>query len=151
MTLRVRTRYGDYVSCRFIVDTGADFTAIPVTMAEREGIPFSRSQQGIAGGLVGEVTKYHGTFRLQLGGVEYEWPCDFLERVASGSPGNATRQADQHLPVLGRAGFLDTHEFCTDGVRLTVIRLTPIGRWFRILKRWMERPLTHLRTGNDPL
>jgi predicted aspartyl protease len=62
VTLRVRTRYGDYVACRFIVDTGADFTAIPVSLAEREGIPFSRSQHGVAGSLVGQVTKYHSEF-----------------------------------------------------------------------------------------
>jgi hypothetical protein len=151
VTLRVRTRYGDYVSCRFIVDSGADFTAIPVSLAEREGIPFSRSQQGVAGGLVGEVTKYRGTFRPQLGGIEYEWPCDFLDRPAPGSPGGPMRQTDRHLPVLGRAGFLDTHEFCTDGVRLTLIRRTLLGRWFRLLMRWLERPLTRFRTGDDPL
>jgi hypothetical protein len=46
VTLRVRSRFGDYVSLPFKIDTGADRSAIPIVQAQRAGIHFSRSFPG---------------------------------------------------------------------------------------------------------
>ena len=40
VTVWVRSRYGDYAAIQFIVDTASDFTAIPISQAQKEGIAF---------------------------------------------------------------------------------------------------------------
>jgi hypothetical protein len=43
VTVWVRSRYGDYDAIQFIVDTASDFTAIPISQAQKEGIAFPQS------------------------------------------------------------------------------------------------------------
>ena len=78
VTLWVRSRYGDYAKIRFIVDTASDFTAIPISLAQREGIAFPQSpaQRGTAGGLLGAVEKYLGALHVRIAGEEFNWPCE---------------------------------------------------------------------------
>src|SRR5437868_6096830 len=80
VTLWVRTRYHSFAKVRFVVDTAADFTALPIALAEREGIDFPRSHatRGTARGLVGAVEKYLGSLHIRLADEEFDWPCDFL-------------------------------------------------------------------------
>jgi Aspartyl protease len=86
VTLWVSTSYG-FTPLQFIVDTGADFTTIPIPLAQREGIPFtqSASTQGRATGMLGSAEKFRGTLRVRIAGEEDDWPCDFLVSPQRGS------------------------------------------------------------------
>src|SRR5438105_1575587 len=79
LTLWVRTQY-DYTKLRFRIDTGADCCAIPVAIAQREGIEFTSGSAtlGTATGLVGRVGKYIGSIWVRIGDEDFDWPCDFL-------------------------------------------------------------------------
>ncbi len=44
--LRVRDRYGTLAELLFRVDTPADFTTVPITLARREGSRFRRGWKG---------------------------------------------------------------------------------------------------------
>src|SRR5437879_5368822 len=109
VTIRVRTRYGDFVPLRLIVDTAADFTAIPMPLAQRLGLAFSQTDasRGTAAGLLGNVPKYRDSMRVHIAGEEFDRPCDFLEIPA---PPAVTAPATPGLrpgrlnPVLGPAG-----------------------------------------------
>jgi hypothetical protein len=147
LTLRVRTRYGDYTEVRFWVDTGADLSAIPVPLARAEGIPFDPSVPSTATGLVGAATKYLGRIHVLLAGVEHDWPCNFIEvpRTAAAGRSDPTRRA-----VLGRAGFLDAYAFCMDGEKLTITRHSRLRRgWKKVLRALRLHPATRRR--NQPL
>ncbi len=72
VTLRVRDRYGGWVDLLFRVDTQADFTTMPITLAERKGIPFATGHRGIAYGLTGTVEKFRDRVRPGIARWEYE-------------------------------------------------------------------------------
>jgi hypothetical protein len=131
VTLWVRTRYDGFARVRFIVDTAADFTAFPISLAEREGIDFPRSEstRGTARGLVGAVEKYLGSFHVRLADEEFDWPCDFLMPPASSTLETPGQRLARTSPVLGRAGFLVAFAIHIDGDYLTIVR------------RWGSRPL----------
>lgn len=126
--LRVRDRYGGFAVLEFRVDTQADFTALPITTAQREGIPFTTDHPGRARGLVGTVEKYRARIRILIAGIEHDWPCDFVsgptQSPAGVSPPDLT-------PVLGRAGFLDEYAVTIDSGYLILTRLGPVRRWWR--------------------
>jgi hypothetical protein len=127
VTICVRSRYGDFAEVRFCIDTGADLTAIPVSLAEREGIAYPRDEhsRGRAGGLVGAVDRFRGSVHLRLFGEDFTWPCDFVELA---------RSTDLKYGVIGRAGFLDAFHFCIKGAYLTLERrLDDRPLWQRIL------------------
>jgi len=126
--LRVRDRYGALVELKFRVDTQADVATIPISLAERESIPFARTQPGSARGIAGRVTKYRGRLRVVIAGREHDWPCDFTEPALDPE----TRQPLRDLaPVLGRAGFLDEYAIAVDDGYLIVTRIGTIRRWLR--------------------
>ncbi len=116
VTIWVRSRYSDFVPVRFVVDTGADVTALPLAFAKREGIPVDQSDAaaGKAWGLVGSVEKYLGTIHVRIGGEGFDWPCNFL---ATSSPASSSGYG-----VLGRAAFLDAFRIAVDRPYLTLER-----------------------------
>jgi hypothetical protein len=111
----------------FRVDTQADFTSIPVLMAQWEAIPFSRGQERTAIGLVGQTSTYRDRIRIVIAGREHDWPCDFLNPP----PREPGRPPPELLPALGRAGFLDEYAISVDSGYLIVVRIGPIRRWLR--------------------
>jgi hypothetical protein len=114
--LRVYDRVGDTVELPFCIDTAADFSALPIALAQREWIPFPQTDanRSTAAGLVGSVTKYRGVLRVRIGNEEFSWPCDFLD--AAGPP-----TVDPY-GVNGRAGFLDDFAFCVNKPYFTLRR-----------------------------
>ncbi len=131
VTLSVRTRYGTFAPIRFTVDSGADFTAMPIGLAQEEAIPFDRSDstRGLASGLVGAVERYRSPLRVRLFGEDFAWPSDFLagpSQAGSSSP-------QRRYAVLGRAGFLAAFHVCLDEDFLTIQRrLNDRPWWFRL-------------------
>lgn len=126
--LRVRDRYGGWVDLLFRVDTQADFTAMPIGLAERKGIPFATAHRGIAYGLTGTVEKFRDRVCLRIAGRDHEWPCDFVTPPTALPEG---RLRSELLPVLGRAGFLDEYAVTLDSGFLILTRLGPLRRWWR--------------------
>jgi hypothetical protein len=143
--LRARTRFGDFVPVPFVVDTGADLTVIPVSLAERDGIPFPRTPAGVARGLLGQLPRFLGTFHVALAGREYDWPCSFLQTPASGP------EEVELTPVLGRAGLLWAFDLQIDGEFLTLVRRDRGRRWLRSLHRLFARPFTRRRALDESL
>jgi hypothetical protein len=141
VTLWVRTRYQDYARVRFIVDTAADFTGLPISLAQLEGIEFSRAvtARGTAGGLVGAVEKYLGTIQVRIAGEEFDWPCDFLElpaQLPAALPQSPRHRQARAVPVLGRAGFLAAFAIYINGDCLLIHRrYTTRPWWYRLWKK----------------
>jgi hypothetical protein len=126
--LRVRDRYGGWVAFLFRVDTQADFTTIPIDIAQDEGIPFEMNRPGTAYGLTGAAETFRDRVCLKIAGREYEWPCDFVTSPAPLPEG----QSQPLLPaVLGRAGFRDEYAVAVDDGFLILMRLGPLRRWWR--------------------
>jgi hypothetical protein len=128
--LRAQDRYGLFTPILFRVDTGADFTTIPIPLARRNGIPFSERDERRAIGLVGATRMFRDRFRVVIAGRTHEWPCNFIDvpAEAAGHPSLS--------PVLGRAGFLDEYAFAIDSGYLIITRL---GRIRRLLRRCLQR------------
>jgi hypothetical protein len=145
--LRVRDRYGSLVPLLFRVDTQADFTTLPIPLAQREGIPFASTDTGIARGLTGHVTRYRDRLRLVIAGREHDWPCDF---VATPSPPPGTPLAELS-PVLGRAGFLDEYAISIDSGFLIITRLGPLRLWWRPCRHGLWQGLGLVHPLDEPL
>lgn len=135
ITLLVCTSLGN-VTVRFIVDTGADITTIPLWLARRERIDISpQAVQGQITGLHGQtVAKLGDLATFQIAGVRYRWPCDFI--LSPSTP--------QRTSVLGRAGFLQEFAVCIDDEYLTITCRHRSCPWWR---RWWYK----LRYGLFPL
>jgi hypothetical protein len=130
ISLRVQDRYGLLATMPFRVDTGADFTSIPIPWARRNGIPFSERLERRAIGLVGTTRMFRGSIRVVIAGRTHEWPCNFI---------NIPAEAAGHgelPPVLGRTGFLDEYAVSIDAGFLIIARL---GRVRRLLRRTLHR------------
>jgi hypothetical protein len=129
VTLLVRTRYGTFAPLPFAVDSGADTSALPVDLAQREGILFPRTEaaRSVATGLVGAVERYRGLIHVRLFGEEFDWPCDFLDAPPHTAP------IVRAYGVLGRAGFLGAFRFCLDDRWLTLARRRGALPWWRLL------------------
>ncbi len=141
--LLVRTRYGTFAPMRFLVDSGADFSAVPVDLAQREAIPFPRTEaaRSVATGLVGAVERYRSLIHVRLFGEEFDWPCDFLDSPPGAGP------SVREYAVIRRAGFLGDFRFCLDDRWLTLARRRGALPWWR-------RPLprfAHEHAPDDPL
>jgi hypothetical protein len=128
VTLRVRDRYGGWVPLSFRVDTQADLTTVPITVARREGISFREDTPGRARGITGSVGKYRDRIRLLIAGQDHSWPCDFVQAAVDPE---TRRPFPEPLPVLGRAGFLEHYAIAVDDGYLILTRLGPIRRWWR--------------------
>jgi hypothetical protein len=53
---------------KFRVDTQADVTTVPISLAERERIPYARDREGTARGIAGRVKKYWDRLRVVIAG-----------------------------------------------------------------------------------
>jgi hypothetical protein len=146
--LWVRDQYGAFAALVFRVDTQADFTTIPIPIAQREGIPFSSNHPGTAYGLVGAVAKFRDRVRLRIAGQEFEWPCDF---VTSPTPLPEGRSLPVLTPVLGRAGFLDDYAVTLDSGFLILTRLGPLRRWWRRCLHAVWRRFGLIHPVDEPL
>jgi hypothetical protein len=132
--IRVQTRYEDFIPLRFIVDAAADLSAIALPLAKQQGLPFRRSNQGVVRGLVGAASKFRDSIHVRIAGVQYEWPCDFVEPPHLPSSISteplSTGTADL-LPVLGRAGFTAVFDVCIEGNYLILTRPSAFRLWRR--------------------
>jgi len=140
--LQVRDRYGAFAALKFRVDSQADVTTIPISLAEREAIPFTKAAPGTARGISGRVKKYRDRIGLVIAGREHDWPCDFTEPAIDPE----TKQPLPALtPVLGRAGFLGEYAISIDGDYLIITRIGPIRRWLRRLlhELWRLAGMVH--------
>lgn len=146
ITLRVRDKYGGAVHVRFQIDPGADCTAMPMSLAKREGIPFQQVQESSAGGLVGTARKYRDRLRVVLGGKEHVWPCDFVD-VAAGN----TLAPNMPQALLGRAGFLDEYAVAIDAGFVIITRLGPIRRAWRRGLHWFWGVTGRIASPESPL
>jgi hypothetical protein len=126
--LRVRDRYGALAEVEFRVDTQADVTTIPISLAERERLSFARTRPGTARGISGKVVKYRDRVRVVIAGREHDWPCDFTEPAIDPE---SKRPLEDLPPILGRAGFLDEYAVALDSGYLIITRIGPIRRWLR--------------------
>jgi len=144
--LRVRDRYGAWVDLRFRIDTQADLTTMPITLARREGIPFGTDHPGTAYGLTGAVTKFRDRVCLRIAGREHEWPCDFVT-----SPSPESGPLPELSAVLGRAGFLDEYAVALDSGFLILKRLGPWRRRWRRLLHAVWRGLGLIHPIDQPL
>jgi hypothetical protein len=149
VVLQVRDRYGMLVPLDFRIDCGADFTAIPLSTAREEKIPYQETRQGIATGLVGATAKFRDRVKVVIAGEEHEWPCDFVD-VPPPAPG---RQTDPLLKVgmLGRAGFLDDYAFAIDSGYIVLTRLGPWRKWFRQRLHALWQALGIVHKTKEPL
>jgi hypothetical protein len=129
----VRTRLGTWAPLRFIVDTGATLTNVPIPLARKEGIAFDRSlvAQGTARGLVGAVERFRGAIHLRIFGEEFHWPCDFLDEAAGATRGYA---------VLGRAGLIQALKVCITDPFVTIARRLDHLPWWKRLALLLPRP-----------
>jgi hypothetical protein len=126
--LQVRSAFGDLTPLLFCIDTGADYSALPIPLACREGIAFPRDEarRSIASGLVGSVAKYRGVLRVRIFSEDFVWPCDFLD---TSGPASAIPYG-----VIGRAGFLDAFALCVEKPLFTLRRRGSF--WKRLLPPW---------------
>jgi hypothetical protein len=141
--LLIQSRFGDFVSIPFTIDSGADFTSIPIPFAQRVGIAFPRTEasRGSSGGLLGLAEHYKGSLRVRVGREEFDWPCLFLQVPA---PPQARPPA-----VLGRTGFLNDFSFCLDDDYLTIERRPKT--WWAPLWRVFWPLFTPLHPPRKPL
>ena len=122
---------GVLVPLRFRIDTGADFSAMPLSVARNEGIAHQATQKTLVAGLVGATGKYRDRIRVIIAKREHDWPCEFVD-----VPNPARERTPDHLlnfGVLGRAGFLDDYAFTIDGEYFILWRVGPLQRWIRKL------------------
>jgi len=142
LKLRVRDRYGALAELYFRIDPGADLTAVPISVAQQEGISFRETIPGVARGLVGAVARFRDRIRIVIAGREHDWPCDFIKEAM---PAGGTPRPLWQTSVLGRAGFLDEYAFTIDSGYFILTRLGPIRRWLRRLYHqfWQLTGMVH--------
>lgn len=145
VVLQVRDRYGAFALLRFRVDTQADVMVIPVSEAEKERIPFTRTREGIAVGITGKVKKYRNRVRVVIAGREHDWPCDFTE---SAIDADTSQRIPDLGPVLGRSGFLREYAITIESEYLIITRMGPIRLWLhrRLHAFWEYCGLVHPAT-----
>jgi hypothetical protein len=149
IVLRIRDRYGLLVPLDFRIDSGSDCAALPLSVAQREGIGYGEERRGTVAGLVGATEKFRDVIRVVIAGREHVWPCDFV-RVPPPAPG---RLPDPLLQagVLGRAGFLDDYALAIDSGYLILTRLGPVRRWLRRCLHAVWQALGLVRRVEEPV
>jgi hypothetical protein len=148
VTLRVRDRFGGLVAVPFRVDTQADVATMPITLAQKEAIPFTTARPGTARGLTGSVMKFRDRLRVMIAGREHDWACDFVEPAQDPLTQRPLRDLP---PVLGRAGFLNDYAITIDGGFLTITRTGPIRRWLRGMRHRLWRWFGRIHPLDQPL
>ncbi len=141
--LRVLTQFGDYAPLSFALDTGAEFSSIPINKALENHIRFDRSRPGMVGGLLGRTQRYRGSMHVLIAGRTHVWPCHFLQ-----TPVDVGEDA---MPVLGRAVFREDYDFCMDDEFVTLTRRSWCRRWWRRIAGSLSRPFVTCREADDPL
>jgi hypothetical protein len=108
--LEIRTRRHEFRTVDFLLDSGANVTAIPTSAARDWDIPFSHKaielEVRTALGRARQVV-HPGDITVRVPGLEgreFIWPCHFVEHA--GSPPS---------PVLGLAGVLQDLRIIFDG------------------------------------
>jgi hypothetical protein len=146
--IRVRDRYGIWVPLTFRVDTQADFTTLPITLARRQGISFRQSVSGRARGIAGAIQTYRDNIRILIAGREHEWPCEFVEPARDDESGQSLAEL---LPVLGRAGFLREYAIALDDGYLIITRLGPVRRLLRRCLHGLWLVIGQVHSLEEPL
>ena len=104
ITLHVRTTSG-YLPYRFLLDTGADVSMVPLSMAEDLGIDVSRCPADRCSGIEGRpVLVYHATIAVRIGHVDLSLRCLISENDATPF-------------LLGRADLFSRFSITFDNVR----------------------------------
>lgn len=102
-----------------LVDTGADETLLPLSLAELLGVELDETATSQAAGISGDkLTIYYGEVEFQLGAVDAEvvWRT-LVGFVDFGSP-------EEEVVILGHGGCLDYFTAVFDG-ELAELELTP--------------------------
>jgi hypothetical protein len=70
--LKVRDRYEAFAEVPFRVDTQADVATMPISLADREGIPYTKGRPGTGRRIAGRVKKYRDRLRVFIAGQEHD-------------------------------------------------------------------------------
>ncbi len=107
ITLNVRTR-GGYFPYRFLLDTGADVSMVPFSMAEDLGLDVSRCPRDQCSGIEGRpVLVYRTAMVVRIGDVDLTLRCLISE-------------SDSTPFLLGRADFFSRFNITFDNHRKTI-------------------------------
>lgn len=117
ITVFVRTRSG-YQAYRFLLDTGADFSMVPFSMAKDLGVDLTRCPRDRCTGIEGTpLPVYHTEIGVRIGEVELLLRCLISENDATPF-------------LLGRADFFSRFSITFDNQRKRIIlsEISPSGR-----------------------
>lgn len=93
---------------RFLIDSGADSTTLPLSLAGRWGIKIDRSQRTKIGGVEGKgVYGYPSKIKIRVGKEEFEARCYFIE--------------SETIPLLGRTDIFDKFSIIFDNRNQEVV------------------------------
>jgi len=138
IVMEVRTRDGDFVSMRFILDTGSDITTISVARARAFDLEFDDAPENEVDitGSTGRGRGYRDAMTARIQGMEFRWPCAFSNLpVREESPSAQLSEPRSRHSLLGRAGFQNDWEFCIDDYFLTLVYRSRFRRWWKALWR----------------
>ncbi len=108
ITISIRTQNG-YFPYRFLLDTGADVSMVPFSMAEDLGIDLSRCPTDECSGIEGRpLLVYHTTIAVRVGHVDLSLPCLISE-------------SDSTPFLLGRAGLFARFDIGFDNQRKRIV------------------------------
>ena len=108
ITIHVRTTSG-YLPYRFLLDTGADVSMVPLSMAEDLGIDLARCPADQCSGIEGRPLRvYHASIAVRIGHVELSLPCLISE-------------TDTTPFLLGRAGLFARFTITFDTRRKRIV------------------------------
>lgn len=111
VTIAVRAQDGNHKPLQFWIDTGADYSIIPIARAQHYHIPFSTANPIPVGTVAGSGTGYLDNVTVRIFGQERTWPCLFMH-------------TDYNL--LGLAGFLDDCSLRIDDSHFTIKYRRPL-------------------------
>lgn len=128
ISLPVRAASGEFASLEFVVDTGANFTSVPVAEANRLGITVpARVVTLEVRTAVSTVNQrvHPGHIQVQVPGLDghtFRWPCHFVEHGQGVDP----------TSMLGLSGILNDLRLTFDGTysldaRYGVLLLEPVA------------------------
>ena len=127
--LEVKTPRG-WQKLRFLVDSGADVTTLPLFLAQMWGIRIDRSQEVAMDG-VGEeaIAAYPGRLTVRLGDQELTLRCYFV--------------ASETIPLLGRLDLWSRFDLIFDNRRQMIVLRQP-ARW----RQWLAKIWRAIIGGN---
>lgn len=124
--LLVETSLG-WVEMEFLVDSGADATSLPLSLAEELGISFARRKKVTMGGVEGKgVVAYPGEVKIRIAEEEIKVRCFFIE--------------SEIMPLLGRMDIFDQFNLIFDNRNQEIVfeKLNKEKNWLVRLGNWLR-------------